>query len=107
MKEARPIEVIWTRTFEVWLNELRDKSAKVKITTRVDRLAEGNPGDVKAVGEGVSELRIKHGPGYRLYVKWNGAVVVILLCGGDKSTQQTDIAKAKEMAKELEERNAD
>jgi putative addiction module killer protein len=70
---------------------------------RIDRLASGNPGDVKPVGEGVSELRIVHGPGYRVYFAQRGELLVVLLCGGDKSSQSRDIAKALSLAKELED----
>ena len=76
--------------------------AKARIQARIDRIEMGNFGDVSSVGEGVSELRIFYGPGYRIYFIKQNAVVVILLSGGDKSSQQTDIAKAKEIAKQLE-----
>jgi putative addiction module killer protein len=72
--------------------------ARAKILARIDRLELGNPGDITPVGEGVSELRIHHGPGYRVYVFHRGEEVMILLCGGDKSTQQADIARAKKLA---------
>jgi len=94
------IEVRQTKTFASWLNGLRDTTARLRIATRIARLEEGNPGDVKPVGEGVSEMRINYGPGYRVYFVRSGRVVVILLCGGDKSTQAKDITKAKQMAKE-------
>jgi putative addiction module killer protein len=75
--------------------------AKAKIVSRIERLGLGNPGDVKPVGEGVSEMRVPHGPRYRVYVKQTGKTVVPLLCGGDKSTQQEDVKRAKQMAAEL------
>ena len=71
--------------------------------TRVKRLCAGNPGDVKSVGEGVSELRIDYGPGYRVYYKDTGREIILLLCGGDKSTQQEDIKRAKKIARHFEE----
>ncbi len=77
--------------------------AKAKIIQRIDRLELGNPGDVAPVGEGVSEMRIHYGPGYRVYIKQRGEEIVVLLCGGDKSTQDTDIALAKKLARELED----
>jgi putative addiction module killer protein len=90
------IEVRQTAMFRAWVKELRDLRARA----RIDRLAEGNPGDVKSVGDGVSELRIDYGPGYRLYFTRKGALLVILLCGGDKSSQDRDIRQAKALAKE-------
>ena len=80
-----------------------DRRAKARIQARIDRIEMGHFGDVAPVGEGVSELRIFHGPGYRVYFVRKGAVVVILLSGGDKSSQQTDIVRAKEIARQLEE----
>ena len=77
-----------------------DKRAKAKIYTRLERLAEGNPGDVEPVGEGVSEMRIHYGPGYRVYYKDTGKEIIVLLYGGDKSTQKSDIARAKEIARD-------
>ncbi len=89
--------------FSHWLRDLRDLRAKAKIIQRIDRLELGNPGDVAPVGEGVSEMRIHYGPGYRVYIKQRGEEIVVLLCGGDKSTQDTDIALAKKLARELED----
>jgi putative addiction module killer protein len=83
------------------LRELRDARAVARIAVRIDRMALGNPGDVKAVGEGVSEMRIDHGPGYRLYFVRRGTEVIVLLCGGDKSTQDRDIAAAKALVREV------
>ena len=96
------IEVRKTDIFAKWFVSLRDRKAKARIQARIDRVEMGNFGDVSPVGEGVSELRIFYGPGYRVYFVKQNAVVVILLSGGDKSTQQSDIAKAKEIAKQLE-----
>jgi putative addiction module killer protein len=83
------------------LNGLRDRRARARITARIDRLAAGNPGDVRSIGVGLSELRIDHGPGYRVYYKQQGQVLIVLLCGGDKGSQKRDIAKAKEFAERL------
>jgi len=94
-------EIQRTAEFIDWLNKLRDARAVAKIVVRTKRLSDGNFGDVAPVGEGVSELRIHYGPGYRVYFTQQGKVVVILLCGGDKSTQSADIAKAKLLAKEI------
>lgn len=95
------IEVRQTTVFTKWLDELRDRNARVRIVARMRRMELGNYGDVKPVGEGVSEMRITYGPGYRLYFVQAGKAVVVLLCGGDKSSQSKDIAQAKQMAKEL------
>ena len=84
--------------FSDWLKALRDLRARAKITQRIDRLELGNPGDVAPVGEGVSEMRINYGPGYRVYIKQRGAEFVVLLCGGDKSTQATDIKPGQEIS---------
>ena len=78
-----------------WLTELRDQKAIARIQIRIDRLALGNPGDVRPVGSGISEMRIDYGPGYRVYFSQRGSDLVILLCGGDKTTQTSDIEKAK------------
>jgi putative addiction module killer protein len=82
------------------MSGLKDKRAAARIQMRLDRLADGNPGDVKPVGSGVSELRVDVGPGCRVYYQQRGDVLIVLLCGGDKSTQQRDIEKAHEIAKE-------
>jgi putative addiction module killer protein len=93
-----------TGTFKKWLKKLRDERARGRILTRIDRLEEGNPGDWGPIGEGLFEMRIDYGHGYRVYYKDTGAEIIILLCGGDKSTQQDDIIKAKKIALEpLEE----
>ena len=92
-----------TQQFSDWLMGLRDGIARARIARSVARLADGNPGDVKPVGQGVSELRIDHGPGYRVYFVQEGSVLIVLLCGGDKSSQSRDIARAKQLAIELKE----
>jgi putative addiction module killer protein len=94
------VEVRQTEAFSSWLRKLRDLQALARIQIRIRRLSLGNFGDVKPVGEGVSELRIDYGPGYRVYFQQTGNVLVLLLIGGTKSTQQSDIAKAKKLAKE-------
>lgn len=94
------IEVRQTGVFSDWLRKLRDEKARSRILIRVRRLSLGNFGDVRTVGEGVSELRIDYGPGYRVYFQQRGNVLVLLLAGGTKKTQPTDIAKAKKLAKE-------
>jgi putative addiction module killer protein len=90
-----------TDVFIKWLRNLNDSYARFRIYQRIDRLANGNPGDVKPIGEGCSEMRIDYGPGYRVYYKDTGKEIIILLCGGDKASQSRDIEKAKELAKEL------
>lgn len=97
------IEIARSRTFDVWLAGLNDARAKVRILARIDRLSLGNPGDVKPVGEGISELRIDYGPGYRVYYIQRGKVVIILLCGGEKSTQGSDIVRAKSMVAQVKD----
>lgn len=94
------MEVRTTDVFADWLERLRDIRAKARIEARVDRLSLGNPGDVKAVGEGVYEMRVDYGPGYRIYFVRRGEALVVLLCAGDKSTQRTDIRRARKMATE-------
>lgn len=94
------IEVRQTDLFANWLRKLRDEQARARIQIRIRRLSLGNFGDVKPVGEGVSELRIDYGPGYRVYLMQQGNQLVLLLAGGSKKTQQADIAKAKALAKE-------
>jgi putative addiction module killer protein len=97
------IEVRQTPEYAAWFATLRDRVAKTRIDIRIRRLSLGNPGDVKPIGDGVSELRIDHGPGYRVYFVQRGSVLVVLLAGGDKSTQAQDIRKAKTLARNLEE----
>ncbi len=94
------LEIRETETFAAWLSKLRDDRARAKIALRVRRLAFGNPGDVKPVGEGISELRIHHGAGYRVYFVQRGSLLIVLLCGGDKASQDKDIVTAKKLAKE-------
>ena len=94
------VEVRKTSTFLQWLMALRDLRAVARIQIRIDRVLLGNFGDVKPVGEGVSELRIDYGPGYRVYFTQRGKTLVLLLCGGDKSTQKSDIAEAKSLGRE-------
>lgn len=96
-----------TAIFAEWLRALKDARAVARIAVRIDRLAAGNPGDVRPVGEGVSELRIDYGPGYRVYFLRRGAILIILLCGGDKSTQRGDIARAHRLAKEMKDGDHD
>ena len=93
--------VVKSDTFRRWLNGLRDKQAQARIAVRIDRVEDGNFGDHKAVGGGVSELRIDVGKGYRIYYTIRNNTVVILLCGGDKSSQQQDIQRAQKMTGEL------
>jgi putative addiction module killer protein len=95
------LEVQKTEEFAEWLSNLTDQKALAKIVSRIERLGLGNPGDVKPVGEGVSEMRVSYGPGYRVYFKQTGKNIVLLLCGGDKSTQDKDIRRAKEIAAAL------
>ena len=95
------IEIRQTEVFATWFARLRDRQARARITARIRRLSLGNPGDVRPVGGGVSEMRIDYGPGYRVYFVQRGEVLVILLCGGDKRTQERDIARALAMVREL------
>lgn len=95
------IEVRQTDEYAEWFKGLLDRQARARINTRIRRLSLGNPGDVRPVGEGVSELRIDYGPGYRVYFVQRGEMLVILLAGGDKRTQNRDIRTALELAREL------
>ena len=95
------IEVRQTDNYAEWFESLRDRQPRARINTRIRRLSLGNPGDVRPVGEGVSELRIDYGPGYRVYFVQRGETLVILLAGGDKRTQNRDIRTALELAREL------
>jgi putative addiction module killer protein len=95
------IEIRQTKTFADWFRDLRDRRARARIQVRIDRLSLGNPGDVKPVGEGVSELRIDYGPGYRVYFVRRGEMVVVLLAGGDKRTQAHDVDAAIKLARLL------
>lgn len=94
-------EIRQTHEYARWFEKLRDRQARARVLARIRRLQLGNPGDVEPVGEGVSELRIPYGPGYRIYFAQRGATLVVLLAGGDKRTQQHDIARAKELARGL------
>ena len=87
----------------MWINELKDRSARARIQLRVDRLAHGNPGQHRNLTNGLSELKIDVGPGYRVYYTQRGEELIILLVGGDKSSQQNDIARAQELARNLQE----
>jgi putative addiction module killer protein len=97
------IEVRQTDEYEKWFDSLRDRQARARIDIRVRRLSLGNPGDAKPVGEGVSELRIDYGPGYRVYFVQRADVLIVLLAGGDKRTQNQDIRIAKQLARDLQE----
>ena len=94
------IEFKQTETFRKWRTRLKDERARATIASRLDRLAFGNAGDVKPVGQGISELRIDYGSGYRVYFLRRGDEIIILLCGGDKSSQENDIKTAKRLAEE-------
>ena len=95
------LEVRQTVTYAEWFSGLRDRLAKTRIDIRIRRLSLGNAGDVKPVGEGVSELRVGHGPGYRVYFVQKGNLYVVLLAGGDKSTRDRDIREEKALARDL------
>ncbi|PBN44714.1 type II toxin-antitoxin system RelE/ParE family toxin [Sphingobium sp. D43FB] len=96
------IEIRRTAFFDIWLNGMRDIAGKARIIKRLERAQQGNLGDIAPVGEGVMEMRLFFGPGYRIYFVQRGDTLVILLCGGDKSSQPNDIERAKAMAKEIE-----
>jgi putative addiction module killer protein len=104
--EAQPREITRYITsdgkvpFAIWFDHLRDRRAKLKIKLRLDRVEEGNLGDYRSLGEGLFELKIDYGPGYRLYFGQIASIIVILLCGGDKSTQDRDIEKAREYGRD-------
>jgi putative addiction module killer protein len=97
------IEIRKTDVFAKWLDGLRDLRARARIQARIERLTGGNPGDVRPIGEGVSELRLNYGPGYRVYYKKRGRRLIILLAGGDKSSQAKDIKTAQRLARGLSE----
>lgn len=92
------VEVVKSATFDRWLRKLKDRRAAARVLVRIDRLAAGNPGDAKPVGAGIFELRIDYGPGYRVYYINEAQQLIVLLCGGDKSSQDRDIAAAHEIA---------
>ena len=94
-------EIRQSPEFKAWLAKLKDKLARAIILRRLDRIAMGNFGDAKPVGDGISEFRIDHGPGYRVYFVRRGETLIVLLCGGDKGSQARDIARAKALAKEI------
>lgn len=94
------MRVLRTDVFASWLKDLRDKIARAKILTRIDRLEDGNPGNFRSLGDGIFEMKIDFGPGYRVYYIQRGHQIVVLLCGGDKSTQAKDIRHAKALARE-------
>jgi putative addiction module killer protein len=96
----RMVEIVKSATFDRWFRKLRDPKAKARIQMRIRRLGLGNPGDVQPIGSGLSEMRIDYGSGYRVYYMKSGSIMVVLLCGGDKRTQQADINKAKRLAAE-------
>ncbi|RPH26667.1 type II toxin-antitoxin system RelE/ParE family toxin [Citrobacter sp. SX206] len=96
------MEILQTTVFQRWEQNLRDRRAKTLIAARLFRLANGLAGDVKPVGEGISEMRISYGPGYRIYFKQHGCRIIILLCGGDKSSQANNITLAKVLARSLD-----
>ena len=95
------VEIRKTDLFAKWLDNLRDIQAKARVLVRIERLASGNAGDVKPVGEGISEMRIDYGPGYRVYFTRRGGELIILLAGGDKSSQSADIKVALRLARDL------
>ena len=97
------ITIQQTETYAKWFSGLRDRVARARVDIRIRRLSLGNAGDAKPVGDGVSELRVDHGPGYRVYFIQHGEVVIVLLAGGNKSTQENDIRRAKSLAKDLKE----
>ena len=96
-------EIIQSEEFEGWMQRLRDIRAQLRIRARIERLSKGNPGDVKSVGEGIREMRVDYGPGYRVYFLQRGEVLIVLLCGGDKSSQDRDIVQAKSIAQRWKE----
>lgn len=94
------VDVVRSATFDRWLRNLKDQRAAARVLVRLNRLAAGNPGDVKPVGHGVSEMRISYGPGYRVYYLQDGDRLILLLTGGDKASQETDIRRAHQIAHE-------
>ena len=94
------VEVVKSATFDRWIRKLKDRRAAARVLVRIDRLVSGNPGDVRPIGRGVSELRIDYGPGYRVYYLQEGDRLILLLCGGSKSSQQADIETAHQIAQD-------
>jgi len=105
LQKRQAFELVETPVFSDWLGSLRDRRARARIVSRLARLVDGNFGDYKSVKDGVIELRIDYGPGYRVYLFQRGKELAILLCGGDKRTQDADIAKAKRLKEEIERTN--
>ena len=99
------VEVRQTQRFARWLADLRDLRGRARVQARIERLIGGNPGDVRPIGAGVSELRIDYGPGYRVYFQQKGSLLIILLAGGDKSSQPRDIAEAQALARRIQEQD--
>ena len=97
------MEIKRTAAFDHWMLSLKDRAGRTRIIARIRRLGDGNPGDFRSVGSGVLELRVNFGPGYRVYYLQRGDILILLLCGGDKSTQSRDIERAKAMASEYHE----
>ena len=97
------LEIFRSQTFDCWLRDLRDIRARARVEARILRLSRGNPGDAKPVASGVTEMRIDYGPGYRVYFTRRGPFVIVLLCGGDKRTQDADIQRAIEIAKDWDD----
>lgn len=95
------MKIVQTKAFATWLRKLKDVEAKARILTRLDRLKRGNPGDHRNLAGGISELRLTVGPGYRIYYCQRGEELIIILCGGDKSTQSSDIERVQRMAREI------
>jgi putative addiction module killer protein len=96
-------EIVQSEEFQSWMQHLRDIRAQFRIRARIERLSKGNPGDVKSIGDGIRELRVDYGPGYRVYFLQHGEVLIVLLCGGDKASQDRDIVQAKSIAKRWKE----
>ncbi|HNY26761.1 MAG TPA: type II toxin-antitoxin system RelE/ParE family toxin [Candidatus Sumerlaeota bacterium] len=97
------VEIRQTDTYSKWFERVRDRETRIRIILRIRRLSLGNPGDARPVGEGVSELRLDYGPGYRIYFVQRGETLIVLLAGGNKRTQVRDIRKALELARNLED----
>jgi putative addiction module killer protein len=97
-----PIEVLRSATFDAWFSSLRDQQAMIRIAVRIDRLSFCNPGDIRPIGCGVSEMRVHYGPSYRIYLKQRGSTIALILCGGDKRSQVADIRRAIEIAESWE-----
>lgn len=107
LHKGQNIEIRQTLLFGEWIRALRDRQARLLIADRLKRFAAGHAGDTKPVGDGVHELRLSFGPGYRIYYRWRGNTLVLFLTGGDKDSQARDIAKAKALAKESDDGTED